>query len=86
MQQERCDRKAQVSTHAFQSFRVQGMTHFCRRVAQACTQGFSSWMSHMMCLVAISCQINIQSDLGVGGPAIMFTKHESLQLFPVGLP
>jgi hypothetical protein len=41
----------------------------------------------MMCSVAMSCWIDFQSASVVGGPGhTMFTGHESLQLFSLGLP
>jgi len=53
---------------SFWSLKEQGMwMHFSRRIVHADLQWMSSWTVCMMCLVAVSCWINFQSTLGVGG-------------------
>jgi len=49
-------------------------------------QWMSSWMSYMVCLVAVSCQISFQNTSVMGGPGHHVHWTRSLQLFPLRLP
>jgi hypothetical protein len=45
-----------------------------------------SWMSCVMCMGAVSCQIDLQSTLGVDGPGHHVHQTQNSALFPLGPP
>jgi len=72
-----CDQQARAywtssncKIRSFQPFREQGMytQHFSSRMVPINKQQMLSWTSCTTCLITMSCQINFQSTMGVGGP------------------